>query len=39
MASDPYERNDLLAQRPDIADDLIAAWQGYADEVGVVVGD
>nr|NIW25580.1 sulfatase-like hydrolase/transferase [Gammaproteobacteria bacterium] len=39
MANDPYERNDLIAQRPEIADELIAAWQSYVDEVGVVVGD
>ncbi len=39
MANDPYERNDVFSQRPEIANELVAAWQAYADEVGVVVGD
>jgi len=39
MASDPYERNDLSSQQPEIARELIGAWQAYADEVGVVIGN
>ena len=37
LRSDPYERNDLAAARPDLTRELVDAWHDYAEEVGVVV--
>ena len=39
MAADPYERNDVASQNPDVTAELIGAWNEYAEEVGVVTGD
>ena len=37
MQTDPYERNDLAAARPELLNELVDAWYDYANEVGVVV--
>ena len=37
MQTDPYERNDLAAARPELLGELVDAWCDYAAEVGVVV--
>ena len=37
MQTDPYERNDLAAARPELLGELVDAWYDYAAEVGVVV--
>lgn len=39
MAADPYERNDVSSQYPDVTAELTSAWNDYAAEVGVVTGD
>jgi arylsulfatase len=36
VAEDPGETRDLSAKMPDLLKDLMAAWDRYADEVGVV---
>ena len=36
LSEDPGETNDLAESSPDILGELKAAWQQYADEVGVV---
>jgi arylsulfatase len=36
LAEDPGETNDLAATLPELLEELTAAWQQYADEVGVV---
>ncbi|HEY5624820.1 MAG TPA: arylsulfatase [Gammaproteobacteria bacterium] len=37
LGSDPYERDDLSAARPELLIDLVDAWYDYADDVGVAV--
>ena len=37
LNSDPYERNDLSSDRPELTRELVDAWYDYANEVGVVV--
>ena len=37
LAEDPGEQVDLSTQHPDIRTRLIAAWERYADEVGVIL--
>ncbi len=37
LRADPGEQNDLSERFPEIRDELIAAWQNYADQVGVVL--
>jgi len=39
LVTDPYERNDLSSQRPEITRELIDSWRSYADEVGVITDD
>ena len=39
LSVDPFERNDVSAQFPDLTAELVNAWNEYADEVGVVTGD
>ncbi|HCU53659.1 MAG TPA: sulfatase [Gammaproteobacteria bacterium] len=39
LADDPGETNDLAAVEPDRMAALQAAWQDYADDVGVVAGE
>lgn len=36
LATDPGESVDLAADMPDLLSELIAAWEAYAEEVGVV---
>src|SRR5690606_25842022 len=36
LAEDPGETTDLAAEYPDVMAELAAAWERYADEVGVV---
>jgi arylsulfatase len=36
VAEDPGEANDLSAEMPEKLEELKAAWDRYADEVGVV---
>ena len=37
LTNDPGERNDFSTERPDLRDELIAAWFAYAEEVGVAL--
>ncbi|MDH3420249.1 MAG: hypothetical protein OEM78_12325 [Gammaproteobacteria bacterium] len=37
--NDPYERDDLSSERPQVARALIEAWEAYASEVGVVTSE
>lgn len=39
LSRDPGETNDLAAQHPEILAELVAAWEQYAVENGVVLGD
>lgn len=39
LARDPGETNDLAEDYPAILAELVAAWEQYADENGVVLGD
>jgi len=39
LAADPAETRDLAAERPDKLGELIAAWQQYVHETGVIVLD
>ncbi|MBE9551156.1 MAG: sulfatase-like hydrolase/transferase [Proteobacteria bacterium] len=38
LSKDPGETTDISADHPEILDDLKAAWDKYADEVGVILG-
>ena len=39
LESDPFERNDLSAQQPELTGELIDAWYRYAEDVGVATGE
>ena len=39
LANDPFERNELSAQHPELTQELIDAWDRYAEDVGVAVGE
>ena len=39
LDSDPFERNDLSSQRPDLTQELIGEWYRYAEDVGVAVSE
>lgn len=39
LAEDPGETNDLAVLEPEKLASLQAAWQAYADDVGVVAGE
>jgi arylsulfatase len=39
LADDPGETRDLAKEQPDTLDRLVAAWNRYADDVGVVLTD
>ena len=39
LESDPFERSDLSAQRPELTRELIDAWFRYAEDVGVATGE
>ena len=39
LDSDPFERNDLSSQRPDLTQELIGEWYRYAEDVGVAISE
>ncbi len=39
LDSDPFERNDLSSQRPDLTQELIGEWFRYAEDVGVAISE
>ena len=39
LANDPFERNELSAQHPELTQELIDAWYRYAEDVGVAMGE
>ena len=39
LESDPFERNDLSTQHPELTRELIDAWFRYAEDVGVATGE
>lgn len=39
LAADPGETRDLSVEQPELVADLAAAWQAWADDVGVVLPD
>jgi arylsulfatase len=38
-AEDPGETTDLSTEDPEILEELMAAWDNYADDVGVVLSE
>lgn len=39
LDSDPFERNDLSSQRPELTQELIGEWFRYAEDVGVAISE
>ena len=39
LENDPFERNDLSAEHPELTQELIDAWYRYAEDVGVAMGE
>ena len=39
LVNDPFERNELSAQHPELTQELIDAWYRYAEDVGVAMGE
>jgi len=39
LENDPFERNDLSTQHPELTRELIDAWFRYAEDVGVATGE
>ena len=39
LANDPFERNELSAQHPELMQELIDAWYRYAEDTGVATGE
>ena len=37
--NDPYERNDLSSEHPQVTRERIEAWEAYASEVGILTGE
>ena len=37
LSADPFEREDLSSQHPELAQELAAAWRQYAADVGVAI--
>jgi hypothetical protein len=39
LTVDPGETNDIAESHPELLDELIKAWEEYAEEVGVVLAE